>query len=199
MKSLMKNRKVQIGIVAAMLLLWQVQSQRVGRRQASGSEGGPLTVERIQTLAALTTLRVEVADARVTEIAGYTGSIKAVLVIHGDVTIGVDLSQARFESVDSVARTAMLKLPQPAVQLARLDHQRTKLIGVWPSGLWVIVPGGQEADVTTINRAYREAEEAVSGAAADPIMIGRSRRQAEQVLRVFFETLGWSVEIRWSG
>jgi hypothetical protein len=65
--------------------------------------------------------------------------------------------------------------------------------------LWVIVPGGQEADVTMINRAYREAEQAISGAAADPIMIERSRRQAEQVLRVFFETLGWAVEIRWSG
>jgi hypothetical protein len=158
----------------------------------------PLTLERIQTLSVLTTLRVEVADARVTEIAGYTGSSKAVLVIHGEVDIGVDLSKARFESIDQSARSATLVLPRPSVQSAHLDQQRTKLVGVWPSGLWAVVPGGQQADVTTINRAYKDAEQTVSDAANDSMLIERSRMQAEQVLTAFFLALGWTVHVRWS-
>src|SRR5947209_7013715 len=191
-----RSRLIRIGMVAAIILLWWTQRELLRGHWVASPQMHPLTLERIQTLSVLTTLRVEVADARVTEIQGYTGSIKAVLVIRGEVNIGVDLSRARFESIDQDARTATLVLPEPAVQSARLDQQRTKLIGAWPTGLWVIVPGGQEADVVTVNRAYRDAERSVSEAANDALLIERSRMQAEQVLRAFFEALGWTVKFQ---
>jgi len=69
-------------------------------------------------LSALTTLRVDVADAFVTELSGRTGGTTAVLVVRGQVVIGVDLAAARFDSVDPQERSAVLLLPQPRVQFA---------------------------------------------------------------------------------
>lgn len=91
------------------------------------------------------TVKVELADVRLTELKGKTGSLKAILIAHGQVTVGVDLSAARLEEVDPRQRTAVLILPQPKVLSVMLDHERTRLLGVWPSGLWTIVPGGREA------------------------------------------------------
>ena len=145
----------------------------------------------------MTTLKIDVADAQVTELQGYTGNIKAVLLIKGDVSIGVDLSAARFEQVDETSHRALLILPQPKVQSVRLDHEKTKLIGVWPAGLWQIVPGGQDADTVAINAAYRDGQRAVSMVAQDAAMLERSRGQVQSVLKTFFSALGWDVEVRW--
>ena len=89
-----------------------------------------------------------------------------------------------FDSVDPQGRSAVLLLPQPRVQFARLDHERTKLVGIWPGGLWTIVPGGRDADAAAVNAGYREAQRAVAAAADD--LAGRARRQAQVVLRAFF-------------
>ena len=91
----------------------------------------------------------------------------------------------------------MLLLPQPQVQFARLDHERTKLVGIWPGGLWTIVPGGRDADAAAVNAGYREAQRAVAAAADDPELAGRARRQAQVVLRAFCAALGWDVQVRW--
>ena len=93
--------------------------------------------------------------------------------------------------------TKSLLLPQPKLQSVSLDHEHTKLIGVWPSGLWTIVPGGEDADTVAVNLAYRDAERAVRAAAGDPQLIDQARRQAESVLRAFLAALGWEAEIRW--
>ena len=157
---------------------------------------GP-TIERVRELSALTTLRTDVADAFVTELRGRTGGTTAVLVVRGEVVIGVDLAGARFGSLDREGRSAVLRLPQPQVQFARLDHERTKLVGIWPGGLWMMVPGGGDADAAAVNAGYREAQRAVAAAADDPELAGRARRQAQVVLRAFFAALGWDVQVRW--
>ncbi len=161
------------------------------------ASAGP-TIERVRELAELTTLRVDVADAFVTELRGRTGGTTAVLVVRGEVVVGVDLAGARFESVDAQGRIAVLVLPQPRVQFARLDHERTRLVGVWAGGLWRIVPGGTDADAAAVNAAYREAQRAVAGAADDSQLAERARRQAEVVLRAFFGALAWDVQVRWA-
>ena len=76
-------------------------------------------------------------------------------------------------------KTAVLLLPQPQVQSVRLDHERTKLIGLWPSGLWTIVPDEQEADAAVVNAAYEQAERTVAEAAKESAswtaLAGRAR------------------------
>jgi hypothetical protein len=198
----MKNVRWMILLVVpaasvASVVLWHMQIVSRAPSEGALSHGTGLTVEKLQVLSVLTTLKMDVAEVQLTEIRGYTGTIKAVLVIRGDVSVGVDLSKARFEQVDEQARRAVLVLPQPQVQSVRLDQERTRLVGVWPSGLWTIVPGGEDADTTAVNLAYRYAQRSVTAAAQDPQVLVRSRRQAESVLRAFLGALGWEVRVRW--
>ena len=142
-------------------------------------------------------MRIDVADAFVTELRGRTGGTTAVLVVRGEVVIGVDLAGARFGSLHPEGRSAVLLLPQPQVHFARLDHERTKLVGNWAGGLWMVAPGGRDADAAAVNAGYREAQRAVAAAADDPELAGRARRQAQVVLRAFFAALGWDVQVTW--
>lgn len=183
---------------AACVLAWRLSARWPDRPPGPNSSSTGLTVERVQALSVLTTLKVDVADAVVTEVRGHAGETKVALVVRGDYTIGVDLSAAHLTEVNQQARTAVLTLPSPRVQSVRLNHERTRLLGVWTTGLWAITPGGEDADVAALNAAYRDAQRYVAAAAGDREVLGRARRQAEQVLGAFFAALGWTVQVRWS-
>jgi hypothetical protein len=185
-------------VLGGVILGWRVHmwQQATSQPSVSKTDSGP-TLEEIQTLADLTTLRVNVADAIVTELTGKTGSINVVLVVHGSVTLGVDLSKTRFESVDQRNRTALLVLPAPQVESISLDQQKTKVVALVENGLWIIVPGNGEADGVAANLAYREAEKVVERAAEDPELTERARMQAQDVLTTFFSTFLWTIQIRW--
>ena len=158
----------------------------------------PPTVEQVRQLASLVTTRVEVADVQETVVEGYTGGMRVALLVRGDFLMGVDLSQAKFESVDASARTATLVLPAPRAASPRVDHARTRLFEVRDEGLWVVVPGdGGRSRV--VDRAYGRAQRAVGEAATDPALVQRSKLQAEQVLTAFFGALGWTIRVRWTG
>jgi hypothetical protein len=141
--------------------------------------------------------KVAVADVGQTTIAGWAGGIRAVLVIRGDLLLGVDLTRARFESLDAKKKSAVVVLPAPAVTSPRLDQEKTKLIGVMREGLWHFVPGdaGQEA---VVNHAYRHAQAVVEAVGRDPTLIEQARRRAEAVLGGFFGAIGWRVSVQWT-
>lgn len=161
-------------------------------------DAGPV-LQKIQSLSSLTTQRAEVADALVTELQGNSGSIKAVLIVQGEITIGVDLSRAKFQSIDQRFRTAVILLPAPTVQSVCLDQERTRIVGIWTNGLWIIVPGGDNADADITNRAYKEAEHMVDRSARDPDLNQQARWQAEQIITAFLRTLGWKCKLEWVG
>jgi hypothetical protein len=200
----MKMRLAVICLITAMsavmaTLLWRLLARDSSPRTsavATTTDTG-LTIERIQPLSSLTTLKVQVADVLESELHGKTGKIRAALIVKGEVALGVDLSSAKFEHVDREKHRAVIHLPQPSVQYVRLDHERTRLLGVWSSGLWIIVPGGGDADAVTVNRAFRDAERIVGNTANDPTLVRRCCIQTEDVLRSFLLALGWSIEIRW--
>jgi hypothetical protein len=158
--------------------------------------GGP-TLEKIRSLASLVVLKAEVADIQMSELHGYSGGIRALLLVKGDATIGTDLAQARFESVDEERQEAVLVLPPPRVQSARVDHERTRLLGLWRSGLWEIVPGDRPEEAI-VNRVFAEAQRIIEGAAGEKSLDQRARAQSEAVLGRFFEAMHWRVTIHWT-
>jgi hypothetical protein len=180
------------------VLGWLSSKPRIASTTAPAISHAAPTVEQIQSLALLTTVRVDVADVRLTTLDGYTGGIRVAAVIKGDFYLSTDLSQARLESVDVHRRTATLFLSQPRVISARLDHERTKLFAMNAYGLWQITPGeGPYAEA--VNQTYAEAQASVEAAAANAEVRQRARAQAEAVLGAFFRAMHWDVTVQWLG
>lgn len=166
--------------------------------RGSSAQSAPIPrIESIHTLSMLTVVRVNVADVIETELRGYTGGVRVLVIVKGDLDCGVDLAQARSVSVEPATCTAVVSLPSPQLEAARVDHRGTRIAAVWHSGLWVIVPGGQDASAAAIEAAFVDAERAVAAVADDAAVHERARRQAEQVVRCFFEAFGWHVEVQW--
>jgi len=156
---------------------------------------GP-TIEQVRQLSSLVVTKVDVADVSTTEIAGFTGGVRAALVVRGDLVIAVDLSKARFESQDPDKRTAVLVLPAPEVSRPRLDQEKTRVFELTRQGLWAVLPG-DAGQSTAVNHAYRHAQKVVAAVGADPKLIEKARSDAEETLSAFFQALGWTVTVRW--
>jgi hypothetical protein len=199
MKAFVRIFLVAVSTMTGFGIGWWMQAYLGNQSPAlvTGYDVGPV-LEQIHTMSSLTTLRVEVADALVTELRGRTGGVQAVVVIHGEVMIGVDLSRAKFESVDETRRNAILLLPEPNVQSISLDHNRTKVVGLNTIGLWIMVPGEEDVDAAVANLGYQDAQRVVSVAATDPLLIQQSRRQAEFVIQSFARPIQCRIEIKWS-
>jgi hypothetical protein len=165
-------------------------------REAIHSPSTP-TLEAIQKLSTLMVTRVSVADVSQTRIDGYAGGITAVVVIHGDFLLGVDLSAAKFVTVNEKGHSVVMQLPPPTVSSPRLDQEKTRLLCLNRQGLWSITPGdaGQEA---AVNHAYRHAQSVVAAAGSDTKLLEDARGHTETVLTSFFTAIGWNVTIRWS-
>ncbi len=158
--------------IAATLAATQMK-QRPAPAPTNSTQAGP-TIEQVQALASLVTSRVEVSDVVVTRLSGYTGGVEAAVLLRGDFELGVDLSAARFASLDTAHHSAVLVLPQPRASQPRVDHRRSRIVAVREEGLWKIVPG-HDADVAVTNLALRDTQQFVADAAADPAVIERAR------------------------
>lgn len=174
----------------------------LGRRPPGTSPGstssthtGP-TIEQVRELSELVTIRVDVADVQETSVSGQLGGLRVALIVKGDFLLGVDLSHARFDAVDEVAKTAVIVLPAPRATSPRVDHDRTRVVQVSDEGLWAVVPGDAGRG-RIVDRAYAEAQRTVAGVAGDPVLADRARGRAEQVLGAFFRVCGWTVQVRW--
>jgi Protein of unknown function (DUF4230) len=155
-----------------------------------------LLISRVAELAELVTLSVPVSTVLTCELAGYVGGIKCVVVVNGEVELGVDLKEARLEEVDPETSTATLVLPQPKVRHARLDHERTTAYSLDREGLWWLALSDEPAR-RLLNLAMKQAQATVESAARDPGLIEQAQRRAERILRGAFEVIGWEVTLVW--
>ena len=99
--------------------------------------------------------------------------------------------------MDAEAKAFTLVLPPPRASSPRVDHSRTHMFAATDHGLWAAVPG-DAGRTKVVERAFEEAQRVVEEASADPALAERSQRRAEQVLRAFFESTGWKVEVKWA-
>jgi len=172
-----------------------------GRPSASGlsiEEHQALLISRMSEVAELVTLKVPVSRVMTRELTGYVGGIQCVVVVNGEVALGVDLEQVRIKDVEPEDRTATLVLPEPKVRYARLDHERTTIYDVSRQGLWWLTLG-DEAARKLVNKAMKQAQVTVRSAARDPSLVEQARRRAERVLRTAFEAIGWDLKTQWAG
>jgi hypothetical protein len=130
-------------------------------------------ISQIQTMSDLATLRVQLADFLV----GENEHWEARWMLHGEAVLGVDLSQARYGSLDEQNRKVTLSLPTPHVISSKVDHHRSAEISVRQK-TWIPSPGLKSLR----DDVWRNADEKIARIAKQDGYHDATRRQAEHVL-----------------
>ncbi len=154
------------------------------------------TIEQVQKLASLVSLRVPISDVQVTELTGLTGGVKLVMAVQGDVDIAADLGTAKFEQVDAEKKSAILVLRKPVPMRPRLDHEKTRILQIDRSGLWNWLPG-ETGEKTLTNRAMQSAQRILGDVAARQDLAKQACQQTEHVIKDFFAATGWQITVQW--
>jgi hypothetical protein len=155
------------------------------------------TIEHIQPLAALVSMRVDISDVQVSSLDGYTGGIRIALLIRGDFLMTVNLSRARFESLDKTARTAILVLPDPVGMSPRLDQERTVVFSIDTHGMWQMIPSDRGRAVA-VDQAMRQAQRLLTLQARKSELVERAKARTESLVTSFLkQTLDWKVSVKW--
>jgi hypothetical protein len=149
---------------------------------------GP-TIERLQHLRSLVVVRVCVADVLTADGEGYRGA----WLIKGDALIGVDVGKGEVVDKDEAARTATVRLPQPAVVQSRVDHERTR---TWEVEKTTWVPWRGNPDRLR-DEVMQHAQRLVGTAAAADENILQARTMAEAIVQGIYQEVGWQVTVEW--
>jgi len=191
----------RIAWVAAAVVVGAVLGRAIApaslREATSGAFHSGLTIEQFAELSELLVVKLDVSDVLVSDLHGRTGGVQMVVLVKGEVSLGVDLSGARFDHVDTAARVAELTLPPPGASRPRLDHEKTKALLIQKEGLWSLSPSNGPY-VALFDQAMAEAQELVNAAGTSEDADSRARHHAEAVLQLFFKSLDWNVRIVWS-
>ena len=110
---------------------------------------------------------------------------KILLIAHGSVIAGFDLSQISDKDLEVDGTTLRLTLPKPQILVATLDNTQTK---VYDRQKGLLNPG--EKDLET--NARKAAEDSIRQAACDGGILTQATDNARKQLTAFFAALGFT-------
>lgn len=166
-------------------------------RLPKSDPNGPIVIEKIQAMGFLVTTKIFTADIVETSLEGKVGTCTAIVIARGDVELGVDMQQAKFESVDYRGRSVVLLVPPPISNSPRLDFDRSTVYDIKTTGMWNLVPHS-DIESLAVNKTMQDGQHRIVATAMEPTAIATSKKQAEQVLGCMFNQIGWKVTIHWT-
>jgi hypothetical protein len=164
--------------------------------RSKNMEDRHLTLHHLVAVSELTTLRVTQHETVEHTIRGYTGGVRVIVAVVGEVSLAVDLSQATLHIQEGQAREARIILPPPSPTSPRLYHAKTRMVDIDRRGLWSIVPGS-EAEVAVVDQALKIAQARLEDAGRTGASQAAARTQAERIIARGGRTLGWNVSVCW--
>lgn len=113
---------------------------------------------------------------------------RILLIAHGEVIAGFDLSKLKDEDVQVEETTLRLTLPQPEILLTRLDNEETR---VYDRRQGLLTKGNDELE----SEARLAAEEAIREAACTGKILDEASKNARSQLTTLFKALGFTTVI----
>ena len=156
----------------------------------------PPSIESIRELADLVVLEVQASEVVSAEVRGHTGGTSVIVLVHGDVMLGIDLEQAHFTDVDEDSRHLVLALPAPTVRRVAIDHHASRTIHSGRDGLWRLAIGPAKEEQAIAN-AFMLGTQRLKEVAVGEDLTRRAKQHAGVVLGGFTDETGWTLEIRW--
>ncbi len=85
-------------------------------------------LERVQTVSQLVTVKYVLEKVEVVEDAKWYGENRVILVAHGVVKAGIDLSHLKASDMDISEKRIRITLPRPTITDVYLDDRRTQIL-----------------------------------------------------------------------
>ena len=151
---------------------------------------GP-TIDTLERLNELVTLRTQISDVLTCESNNYLGS----WLIKGDALISIDLNKAEIPNADKdlTTRHAKIVLPAPHVLQARVDHEKSM---TWDVKHTTWMPWGGDQDKMR-DDAMKQAQKLIEHAAESEECLGKARDNAKLAIQnLYTPSTGKST---WSG
>ena len=139
-------------------------------------------LQRLETV--VYTLDQVITEERQGVVAQPFAGERILLIAHGDVIAGVDLSQLGGSAVSVRGNSVRVKLPAARIFTTRLDNQKTRVYSR-ESGLF------STPDPELETRVRRQAESQLTAAAVKDGILGAARANAKQTLTALLSSLGF--------
>lgn len=129
------------------------------------------------------------------------GGTKVLLVAKGDCTVATDLRLAKYERINSEARTLTVSLQTPKPIVARVNHASRKSGGSYfyaikNEGLEPLIPDSSNR-TRAINNALTRAQQEVERVCNQADVIATAKKNTEGVLTPTFQAVGWKPTFSW--
>jgi hypothetical protein len=153
------------------------------------------SIESVQKLADLVTLRVHVSDILTVDQPGWLNGYRGAWIVRGDAECVTDLTRARIQEIPGPAEEPVVRIepPKPSVHAARLDHSQTRTYDLRSKG-WMPFVSVPESIRT---EAMQRAQQIVQRTADREEYLLQAQRQTEAVLTTFYAAAGYRTEIVW--
>jgi hypothetical protein len=193
MWSVMKLRMAfALALVALVpLTMWLTGVQPPGQSPPASPPLPPIV--QVQSMSELATTRVRIADG----LDGENENWRVKWALHGEVVLGVDLSQAQYAEVSAGNRTATLSLPLPHLISSKVDHERSTELHA-RSKWWIPVPPDGPPGLQSLrDEVWKHGDVKIQQLGQQEGYKQTTRVNTERVLNGLFEPLGWKVKYQW--
>jgi hypothetical protein len=174
---------------------WSRLAGLITGRSTSIDVSSPAVVEKIRQLSRLETVvysldKIVEGQRQSAYLPDFLVGDKLLLVAHGEVIAGVDLSQLKPGDVSVQGDSVLVRLPVPQVFTTRLDNSRTKVYSR-STGLLVNPDLGLESQTRQV------AEQQIMQAALDDGILDKARQNARASVTALLYGLGFhKVDVR---
>lgn len=168
---------------------WDSVAARVTGRSLNINASLPTVIQKIQQLNRLETVvytmdKIVEGDRESLILPDFLVGDKLILVAHGEVIAGVDLSQISAKDIQINGRDARLHLPEPQIFVTRLDSAASRVYSR-NTGLLVSADPNLETEVR------QKAEEQIRQAALTDGVLARAKANATSTMRTMLLGFGF--------
>lgn len=169
--------------------VWNRAAAFLTGRSTRIDTSSPAVVDKIRELSRLETVnysidRIVEGDRQNPYLPDFLVGDKLLLVAHGEVIAGVDLSQLKPSDATVSGDTVRVRLPQPQILTTRIDNSRTR---VYSRTTGVLVP----ADPTLESQVRQAAEQQFAQAALSDGILDKARANARNSVSALLHGLGF--------
>jgi len=174
--------------------IWSRLGGFITHRSTSIDLSSPSVVEKIRQLSRLETVdysldKIVSGERGNPYIPDFLIGDKLLLIAHGEVIAGVDLSQLKPGDVTVSGNSVRVRLPQPQILTTRIDNSRTRIYSR-TTGLLVAPDPNLESQVR------QAAEQQIGQAALDDGILDKARQNARISVTALLSGLGFhSVDV----